>query len=131
MTAVILVAVMMANFGLQTGGLRTAWAFARDKGLPASGFLEHSLLGLINVGSTAAFNPFVNSAAVTLYITYITSVVLIVLKCLREPIPYGPFSLGKLRNPIDAVAILYIFFTSFYLIWPALMGPTATTMTGP
>nr|OQO28662.1 hypothetical protein B0A51_04773 [Rachicladosporium sp. CCFEE 5018] len=28
------------------------------------------LLGLINIGSATAFNAFVNSAAVTLYITY-------------------------------------------------------------
>ena len=31
------------------------------------------LLGLIIIGSTAAFNAFVNSAAVTLYITYVSS----------------------------------------------------------
>ncbi|TKA78126.1 hypothetical protein B0A55_02729 [Friedmanniomyces simplex] len=136
MPAVTLVAVMIANFGLQAGCSRTAWAFARDKGLPASRFLENvsprtqvplravilsviiqSLLGLINISSTAAFNAF------------ITPGVLGVLKRLRgEPIPYGPFSLRKWRNPINAVAILYTFFTSFFLFWPAMMGPTATTM---
>jgi choline transport protein len=92
MTAVSLVIVIMANFGLQAGCSRTAWAFSRDKGLPASGFLDHvnprsqvpvraimlsvviqSLLGLINIGSSTAFNAFVNSAAVTLYITYVST----------------------------------------------------------
>lgn len=32
-----------------------------------------SLLGLINIGSSTAFNAFVNSAAVTLYITYVST----------------------------------------------------------
>lgn len=90
MTSVSLVIVIMAHFGLMAGCSRTAWAFARDKGLPASGYLDHVdpktqvpfraimlsviiqvLLGLINIGSTEAFNAFVNAAALTLYITYV------------------------------------------------------------
>ena len=84
----------MAHFGLMAGCSRTAWAFARDRGLPMSGFLSHVgeksqvpfraimlsviiqvLLGLINIGSAYAFGAFVNSAAVTLYITYVSDVV--------------------------------------------------------
>ncbi|KAK3654172.1 hypothetical protein LTR56_004227 [Elasticomyces elasticus] len=148
MTAVSLVIVIMANFGLQAGCSRTVWAFARDKGLPASRYLEHvsprsqvpfravmlsvaiqSLLGLINIGSSTAFNAFVNSAAVTLYITYITPVILGVLKRMRgEPIPYGPFSLGKYRNFVNGFAIVYTLFTSFFLLWPIMISPTAANM---
>ncbi|KAK5692864.1 hypothetical protein LTR97_010340 [Elasticomyces elasticus] len=148
MTAVSLVIVIMANFGLQAGCSRTAWAFARDKGLPASSYLEHvsprsqvpfraimlsvaiqSLLGLINIGFSTAFNAFVNSAAVTLYITYITPVILGVLKRMRgELIPYGPFSLGKYRNFVNGFAIVYTLFTSFFLFWPIIANPTTATM---
>ena len=90
MTAVSLVIVIMAHFGLMAGCSRTAWAFARDRGLPASDYLAHVstksqvpfraimlsvviqvLLGLINIGSSAAFLAFVNAAAATLYITYV------------------------------------------------------------
>jgi len=90
MTAVSLVIVIMAHFGLMAGCSRTAWAFARDRGLPASNYLAHVgtrskvpfraimlsviiqvLLGLINIGSSAAFLAFVNAAAATLYITYV------------------------------------------------------------
>lgn len=90
MTSVSLLIVIFANWGLMAGCSRTTWAFARDRGLPASSFLAHVspkhhipirsivlcvviqlLLGLINIGSTAAFNAFVNSAAVTLYISYV------------------------------------------------------------
>jgi hypothetical protein len=90
MTAVSLVIVIMAHFGLMAGCSRTAWAFARDRGLPASDYLSHVstrsqvpfraimlsvviqvLLGLINIGSSAAFLAFVNAAAATLYITYV------------------------------------------------------------
>lgn len=91
MVCVSLVIVIMAHFGLMAGCSRTAWAFARDKGLPMSSFLSHVgtrsqvpfraimlsviiqiLLGLINLGSYYAFAAFVNSAAVTLYITYVS-----------------------------------------------------------
>lgn len=95
MTAVSLVIVIMAHFGLMAGCSRTAWAFARDRGLSASNFLAHVslksqvpfraimlsvcvqvLLRLINVGSSAAFLAFVNAAAATLYITYVRANVL-------------------------------------------------------
>ena len=91
MVAVSLVIVIMAHFGLMAGCSRTVWAFARDRGLPASGFFAHvsritqvpfraimlsvviqGLLGLIQLGSLAAFGAFANSAAVTLYITYVS-----------------------------------------------------------
>ena len=91
MTAVTLVIVIFANWGLQAGCSRTTWAFARDRGLPASSFFSEvsktnqvpfraimlsvviqMLLGLINIGSSTAFNAFVNSAAVTLYISYVS-----------------------------------------------------------
>ncbi|KAK3632986.1 hypothetical protein LTR56_016034 [Elasticomyces elasticus] len=136
MTAVSLVVVIMANFGLQAGCSRTVWAFARDKGLPVSSYLEHvsprsqipfraimlsvaiqSLLGLINIGSSTAFNAF------------ITPVILGVLKRMRgEPIPYEPFSLGKYRNFANWFAIVYTLFTSFFLFWPIMVYPTAATM---
>lgn len=93
MTSVSLLIVIFANWGLMAGCSRTTWAFARDRGLPASNFLAYVsprhqvpirsiilcviiqlLLGLINIGSTTAFNAFVNSAAVTLYISYVSPI---------------------------------------------------------
>lgn len=130
------------------GCSRIIWAFARDKGLPISEFLSHVgerrqvpfraillsviiqvLLGLINIGSYFAFSAFVNSAAVTLYITYIVPVILGLLKRMRgEHIPYGPFQLGRWRTPIDIFAIIYTVFTSFFLLWPAEQKVNATYM---
>ena len=166
MIAVSLVIVIMAHFGLMAGCSRTTWAFARDRGLPASGFLAHvsnfsqvpfravmvsaviqALLGLIAIGSAAAFNAFVNSAAVTLYITYVSPplllliviprahrkqivpVILGVLKGLRgEHIPYGPFQLGRWRTPVNIFAIIYTVFTSFWLFWPSIQNPSPVYM---
>ena len=66
-------------------------------------------LGPITIGSTAAFNAFVNSTAVTLYITYITPVILGCFKRWRgEHIPCGPFNLGRWRNVINGVRTRYI-----------------------
>ncbi|KAK6439601.1 hypothetical protein LTR95_004191 [Oleoguttula sp. CCFEE 5521] len=148
MVSVTLVIVIFANWGLLAGASRTTWAFARDRGLPASDYLAYVnprsqlpvrsiilciiiqlLLGLINIGSTAAFNAFVNSAAVTLYISYITPVVLGVWKRMRrEPIAYGPFQLGRWRNLLNGIAIVYTFFTCIFLFFPAAPNPTPAAM---
>ncbi|KAK3718751.1 hypothetical protein LTR37_004970 [Vermiconidia calcicola] len=148
MTSVSLVIVIMAHFGLMAGCSRTAWAFARDRGLPASGYFAHVsetsqvpfraimlsvviqvLLGLINIGSSAAFLAFINAAAAALYITYITPVILGVMKRWRgEYIPYGPFQLGKYRDVINGFAIVYTLFTTFFLLWPAMQNPSAAEM---
>lgn len=80
------------------GCSRTAWAFARDRGLPMSNFFAHVgersqvpfraimlsvviqvLLGLINIGSYYAFGAFVNSAALTLYITYVSLLAVVII----------------------------------------------------
>ncbi|KAK5169371.1 uncharacterized protein LTR77_005346 [Saxophila tyrrhenica] len=148
MICVSLVIVIMAHFGLMAGCSRTAWAFARDGGLPFSNFFDHVghksqvpfraimlsvtiqvLLGLINIGSYYAFSAFVNSAAVTLYITYITPVILGMMKRWRgEHIPYGPFQLGKWRTPINVFAVVYTLFVSFFLLWPSLEQVNAEYM---
>lgn len=169
MVCVPLVIVIMAHFSLMAGCSRTAWAFARDKGLPLSNFFSHVgsrsqvpfraimlsvviqvLLGLINIGSYYAFAAFVNAAAVTLYITYVSDrfiagpysppmyadlhgqivpVILGLLKRWRgETIPYGPFQLGKWRTAVNIVAIIYTIFTSFFLLWPTSQHTNAVYM---
>lgn len=45
-----------------------------------------------------------------------------------EVIPYGPFQLGRYREPINAFAVLYTVFMTFFLLWPAEAHPTAATM---
>jgi hypothetical protein len=45
-----------------------------------------------------------------------------------EHIPYGPFQLGRWRTPINIFAIIYTFFTSFFLLWPSSQQVNATYM---
>ena len=71
----------MALFGIQAATARLTWAFSRDHGLPFSSYISHitpwnkcptratlltwtctSLLSLINIGSTTAFNAFLSLA---------------------------------------------------------------------
>ena len=40
-----------------------------------------------------------------------------------EYIPYGPFQLGRWRNLVNGIAIVYTLFTSFFLFWPSLANP--------
>ena len=45
-----------------------------------------------------------------------------------EPIPYGPFQLGRLRTPINIMAIVYTLFVSFFLLWPSSQQTNAVYM---
>ena len=45
-----------------------------------------------------------------------------------EHIPYGPFQLGRFRDAINIVAIIYTFFTSFFLLWPVTQEPPVAYM---
>lgn len=59
----------------------------------------------------------------------ITPVVLGVWKRMRgEPIPYGPFQLGRWRNLLNGIGIVYSFFTCIFLFFPAAPGPTPASM---
>lgn len=78
LTAILVILVWCATFGFLATASRQLWAFARDRGLPFSTYLAHvnktlalplraivlcsilpCLIGLINIGSTAAFNAIV------------------------------------------------------------------------
>lgn len=87
------------------------------------------LLGLINIGSSTAFNAIISLAVVGLYISYLIPIVLHVVRRFSGPrIPYGPFKLGKFGLPINIFAICYSLFTSIFLFFPPYQPVTAENM---
>ena len=79
LTAVLIILMWCATFGFLATASRQTWAFARDRGLPFSNYFAHvnkrlalplraivlcsiipCLIGLINIGSTVAFNAMVS-----------------------------------------------------------------------
>ncbi|CAG8398309.1 unnamed protein product [Penicillium salamii] len=149
MTPFISVAIA-STFGLLASTSRTTWAFARDRGLPFSGFLAQidttstlplraitsstvfmALLGLINIGSTTAFNAIVSLSVVSLYVSYLIPIVLHLSRRMTgPPLQYGPFNLGKVLGPImnvlamiySAVIVIFLFFPPYQPVTPENMN---------
>ncbi|KAJ7582515.1 amino acid transporter [Mycena floridula] len=124
---------------------RATWAFARDKAIPfqavfskvngsdvpLNAFLLSTviqlLLGLIYLGSSAAFNAFVGVAVMCLGASYVMPVA-ISLANGRRDLADAPFSLGKFGFAINAFAVLWVLFEMVLFSMPAVIPVTQTSM---
>ncbi|KXN92553.1 Amino-acid permease BAT1 [Leucoagaricus sp. SymC.cos] len=127
---------------------RATWSFARDKAIPYSaffakvnhGFLEgvplnayllstsiQVLLGLIFLGSSAAFNAFVGVAVICLGASYAMPVLLSVLNQ-RRGMNGAPYSLGRWGFFINWFAVLWVLFEIVLFSMPAVIPVTLTSM---
>lgn len=107
---------------------RLCWSFARDKGLPFSGFLAHvhprlmlpinahvvssiivAILGCLYLASYTAFNSMVTACVVLLYFSYAIPVVCLLIRG-RSNIKHGPFWLGPLGMACNYVLLLWLTF---------------------
>jgi choline transport protein len=123
---------------------RLLWAFARDDGLPFSRVFAKvhptlkmpvnalcavavvlSLLALINIGSSTAFNAFISLPALALYISYLFPILFLFLRRLSSkhptPIPWGPFKLGRAGPFVNAGAISYLVFILIWMPFPTML----------
>ncbi|CAO2649746.1 Nn.00g010380.m01.CDS01 [Neocucurbitaria sp. VM-36] len=115
----ILFIIFVSFFNVFASVSRLLWAFSRDDGLPFSHVFAKvhpkfkmpvnalcliavclSLLALINIGSSTAFNAFISLPALALYISYFFPIFFLFWRRLLVkhpiPIPWGPFKLGKM-----------------------------------
>ncbi|KAI9737948.1 MAG: hypothetical protein M1834_009318 [Cirrosporium novae-zelandiae] len=123
---------------------RICWSFARDGGVPGSKFLSKiepkldvplrahfvscaivSLVGLLWLGSSTAFNSMVTACIVLLYVSYAIPVICLLLRG-RNNIKHGPFWLGPVGLFANIVLLLWTVFTlvmySFPTYYPATPG---------
>ena len=148
MTAILIALVTCASFGFLASASRQTWAFARDNGLPFSGFLSYvdkrtalplraisfcaiisAIIGLINIGSTVAFNAIVSLSIAGLFTSYLTVVVLMILKRVRgHTIEFGPWSLGWAGLPINILSACSLFIMVFFSFFPPATPVTLITM---
>lgn len=148
MTAILIALITCASFGFLATASRQTWAFARDKGLPFSGFLSHvdkrttlplrsiffcaivsAVIGLINIGSTVAFNAIVSLIIAGLFVSYLTAIVLMILKRVkRETIDFGPWSLGWAGLPINVVAACFLLISVVFSFFPPATPVTLMSM---
>ncbi|KIW12030.1 hypothetical protein PV08_09304 [Exophiala spinifera] len=148
MTAVIVVFTMNL-FGCMASVSRLIWAFARDKGLPFSGFFSHitphsksptnavvaifvsvSLLSLINIGSTTAFNALISLTTLGFYFSYAIPTLMFAIRRFSSsnPIRFGPWTLGRFGLTVNIIAIIFCIFLIIFLPFPPMLPVTSQNM---
>lgn len=154
LTLCITLIAMAANAACVTSTSRTAWAFARDRGLPASkffsevsptkkvpvhmvlvvGFLQ-MLLGLIYLGSSTAFNAVLSMAILGMYASYLSPILFMLMYGRRSSAPiirgFGSrsFNLGSRWGPIvNIVAILWLIVAMIFSTFPTMKPVTPDNM---
>jgi len=148
MTAIIIVNITSACISTVATVSRQTWSFARDKGLPFSSFISYvkpgwniplnaviltfvitSLLALINIGSTAAFNAIGSLAVSALLATYMISFTCLIIRRLgNEPLPPRRWSLGPAGIFINLGAVVYLLIVWVFIFFPTQTPVTPTTM---
>lgn len=150
----ITLTAVAANAACVTSTSRTAWAFARDGGLPASqlfakvsptlkvpvymvlvvGFLQ-MLLGLIYLGSSTAFNAVLSMAVLGMYASYISPIIFMLIYGRRESAPIfrglgsRSFNLGPRWGPVvNIAAIVWLIIGMVFSTFPTLKPVTPENM---
>ena len=87
------------------------------------------LLSLINIASSTALNAILSLSTLALYVSYMIPITLMTIKRLRrQPLEFGPFSLGRFGLPINVFALVYGIFVSIFLPFPPTLPVTGETM---
>ncbi|KAE8164610.1 amino acid/polyamine transporter I [Aspergillus tamarii] len=145
----IVIMAGLASISLLTSASRMVWVLARDKAFPASSWLSKvdetrqiptiavtltsillGLLGLINIGSTSAFNAIVSLAVFGLEISYLIPICLLLYQRVMSPesISPGPWSMGRYGIGVNVLSIGFLVFTCIFLLFPPYEPVTAANM---
>lgn len=143
-----------ANAAGVTSVSRTAWAFARDQGLPAARFFSvvnptlqvpvrmvlvsvflQMLLGLIYLGSSTAFNAVLSMAILGMYASYFSPILFMLIygrqssgPVVRE-IGSSTFNLGCRWGPIvNVLALLWLLLAMVFSTFPTVEPVTPDNM---
>lgn len=148
MGALLVILVFFAAVSVTAASSRQIWAFARDKGLPFSVWIEHVpagwdipvnallvclgsslVLACINFGSEVTLNAIVSISNAALIFSYIISIGCVRLKRLRgEPLLPRRWSLGKFGGIINDLALFFLTVAFVFSFFPMTPKPTAVDM---
>lgn len=77
--------------------------------------IVNALLGLINIGSSTAFNAIISLVVGGYLSSYLVPIVLMIMKRIKgERIHFGPWTLGRAGLPINIFAACYTLVTVFF-----------------
>lgn len=148
-TSLLLVVLIFCNVSCLTATSRTTYAFARDNGLPFSNYFGHlhegtklplwalglstvitMLLGLINIGSSTAFNAIISLVVSSYYSSYFNAIALLTWRKLNGTAPTpGPWTIGKTPSLIvNILTLVYIVIVFIFSFFPLAIPVDLTTM---
>ncbi|RMZ24784.1 hypothetical protein D0859_11171 [Hortaea werneckii] len=146
---ILLVLLIFANVAVLAATSRTTYAFAQDNGLPFSNYIGHlhersklpiwalalsvtitMLLGLINIGSSTAFNAVISLVVAAYYSSYFNAIVLLTWRKLNGTAPEpGPWTIGKtpslIVNIVTLIYIVIVFIFSFFPLTVTDLTPSS------
>ena len=77
------------------------------------------LLGLINMGSSTAFNALTSLALIGHYTSYLLPISLMVIRRFgKKEIPWGPWTLGRWGLSINLVSMTYSIILIVFMVFP-------------
>ncbi len=91
-------------------------------------FIITTLLSLINIGSTVAFNAIGSLAVSALLGTYIISFSCLIARRLRSPLPARRWSMGKAGIFVNTGAVLFLLVVWVFVFFPISVEVTPDTM---
>lgn len=87
------------------------------------------LLGLVNIGSSTAFNALTSLALIGHYTSYLLPITLLVLRRFgKKEIPWGPWTLGRWGLPINLVSMAYSIVLIVFMVFPPYQPVRAENM---
>ncbi|KAF2029012.1 amino acid permease-like protein [Setomelanomma holmii] len=148
MGAILVILVFFAAVAVTAASSRQIWAFARDKGLPFSSWIEHVpagwdipvnallvclgsslVLACINFGSDVTLNAIVSISNAALIFSYIISIGCVRLKRLRgEPLLARRWNLGKFGGIINDLALAFLVVSFIFSFFPMTPKPAPVDM---
>ncbi|KAH7125533.1 amino acid/polyamine transporter I [Dendryphion nanum] len=148
MTALLCVCLVFCAINTTLTVSRQLFAFARDNGLPFSSFIAQvhprwdvpvnatlvtllftTLLSLIIIGSSIAFNVITSLGQVGLISSYLIAIGCIFTKRLRrEPLLPSRFSLGKAGIVVNGIALSFLSVAFAFSFFPVAPNPTPQGM---
>ncbi|KAJ5810034.1 uncharacterized protein N7503_002252 [Penicillium pulvis] len=148
MTIVIMIMQFCAAISNVATTSRQIYSFARDKGLPFSDFFATvnptftvplnalcvslvivSLLSLINIGSSVAFNAIMSLGTAALLSSYIISISCVRLRRWRgQPLPPARWSMGKFTPICDTISIIVLLIIWVFCFFPLTNSAAPTDM---
>ena len=87
------------------------------------------LLGLVNIGSSTAFNAMTSLSLIGHYSSYLLPMALLVIRRFgQKEIPWGPWTLGRWGLPTNLFAITYSVLLIVFMVFPPYKPVDAQNM---